>query len=107
MSRRKIIERAVTGITRELTDRGKLVEAGFAAFQHLVIQKDAPPIQVDEMRLAWMAGAEYLFYSIMDILDPGEEPTDADMHRMDLIHEELETWKAMLAARILPTKGNA
>jgi hypothetical protein len=45
-----------------------------------------------ELRMAFFGGAQHLFGSIMGILDPGEEPTEQDMRRMDLISHELETF---------------
>lgn len=107
MSKRSIIEDAASELTKNLIDQGKLVEAGFAVFAKYVIPADAPPIQLTEMRLAFMAGAEHVFSSIMNILDPGEEPTDADMRRMNLIHRELDGWRGRLSERIQPTKGSA
>lgn len=107
MSRRKLIEEAAHHVTKEFTDRGKLIEAGWAAFAHYVLAKDAPPIQVREMRLAFMAGAEHLFDSIMNILDPGEEPTDADLRRMDMIGKEIEEWRGKVLQAIQPAQGSA
>lgn len=96
----------VNGVTNSLADDGKLVEAGWVALRLAAIPKDAPQVQVDEMRLAFMAGAQHLFASIMAILDPGEEPTEADLRKMDLISKELEKVRGELAARYYPTKGN-
>jgi hypothetical protein len=107
MHKAKLIEQAATEITKELTDKGKLIEAGFAAFAHFVIPKDAPAVQVSEMRLAFMAGADHLFSSIMSIMDPGEEPSDADLRRMDLIHKELGEWRGTIAEHIQPSQGRA
>lgn len=107
MNKARLIEQAAISVTKDLTDQGKLVEAGFAAFAHLVIPKDAPAVQVQEMRLAFMAGAEHVFSSIMAIMDPGEEPTDSDLRRMDQIHTELENWRGKLFDRVQPTQGNA
>lgn len=106
-NRARLIEQAGSEITREWIDRGKLVEAGFAAFAHFVIPKDAPPIQVSEMRLAFMAGAEHVFSSIITMLDPGEEPSEADLRRMDLIHQEIEQWRVRLSDRVAPAQGRA
>ena len=106
-SKRRRIEQAATDLTKELTDEGKLIEAGFAAFASLVIPKDAPTIQLREMQLAFMAGAEHVWSSIMNILDPGEEPTAADLRRMDLIQRELDEWRGKFSERIDPAKGNA
>ena len=77
MNKAKLIDQVASEVTKELTEKGKLIEAGFAAFAHFVIPKDAPTIQVREMQLAFMAGADHLFSSMMNILDPGEDPTDA------------------------------
>lgn len=107
MNKARLIEKAAVEVTKEFTDKGKLVEAGFAAFAHFVIAKDAPAIQQQEMRLAFMAGAEHLFSSIMAIMDPGTEPTDADLRRMDLISTEIDGWRAALSERVQPTQGRA
>jgi hypothetical protein len=60
-----------------------------------------------ELQLAFMAGADHLFSSIMNILDADAEPTDADLRRMDQIHRELEGWRGRLAERVMTTKGHA
>lgn len=106
-SKRRLIEEAASHLTKELTERGKLIEAGFAAFAHFVIPKDAPPVQLREMQLAFMAGAEHLFSSMMNILDPGEEPTAADLQRLDLISKELDEWRGRLFERLQLTQGRA
>jgi hypothetical protein len=54
------------------------------------VADDAPPIQIEEMRNSFFAGAQHLFASIMHGLDPDKEPTEADMRRMDLIDAELK-----------------
>jgi len=51
-----------------------------------------------------MAGAQHLFSSIMTILDPGDEPTEADMKRMELIAKEMAAFYEELK-RELPTVG--
>src|SRR6516162_530034 len=107
MSKRKILDDAVVEITKELTDKGKLIQAGFTLYTHYVIPKDASSTQVAECLFAYMAGAEHLFDSIMNIMEPGEEPTEADMRRMDLIHNKIEEWRAKLWERTQPTQGRA
>ena len=106
MNKRKMIEQVAHEITKKFSDEGKLVEAGFAAFHHLCL-KNASPAQVDDMRLAYMAGAEHLFTSIMVIMEPGDEPTDADLKRMDLINAEITHWRAVLAEKMMPAQGKA
>ena len=48
-------------LTKELTDKGLLIEAGFVSLRHMAIAKDASAEQVDEMRSAFFAGAQHLF----------------------------------------------
>lgn len=95
-------------LTRSLTDAGLLIEAGFAGLRAVAIDRDAPPDQLHEMRLAFFAGAQHLFGSIMSILDPGTDPTVADMSRMGQIHTELERFVVEFTKRHqLPTQGHA
>lgn len=93
-------------LSKDLADHGKLIEAGFVGMRLTAIPLDAPEVQVDEMRKAFMAGAQHLFASIMTILDPGEEPTDADLRRIGLIDDELREYADKLMAD-LPTSGRA
>lgn len=80
-------------IATKLTDEGKLIEVGWQAMRIFVLPPDAPSVQVDEMRKAFFMGAQHLFASIMGILEPGAEPTDKDLDRMTLIHNELEAFR--------------
>jgi len=96
-----------TEMTKRLTDEGKLVEAGWVAFRHLVIAKDAPDVQVSEMRLAFFAGAEHVFSSMIAFMEEGEEPTEKDLKRMDQLHAELERYRQEMAAKYIHTKGSA
>jgi len=89
-----------TELTKRFTNEGKLVEAGWAAFRHLVVPADASDVQRDEMRFAFFAGAEHLFTSMMSMLDPGEDPTTADLSRMDKLAEELAQFRENLRGRV-------
>jgi hypothetical protein len=93
-------------LSQELTARGLLIEAGYVGLRLAAMAPDASEVQVREMRMAFFAGAQHLFASIMGILDPGDEPTDADLKRMDNIAAELGRFERELRAS-LPTKGNA
>lgn len=77
-------------LTRELLDQGKIIEAGWAGFQMLVVPQDASTVQRNEMRLAFFSGAQHLFASIMSGLEEGKDETPADLRRMDNIHRELK-----------------
>ena len=103
MAERAYLER----LSRELVDQGKLTEAGWVGLRLAVMHPDAPADQLREMRMAFFAGAQHLFGSIMGILEPGEEPTDKDCARMGLIDAELKTFIKDFEMRHIPTKGTA
>lgn len=103
MADRAYLER----LSRELADGGKLIEAGWVGLRIACDLEDAPRVQLDEMRNAFFAGAQHLFASIMTILDPGADPTDKDLERMDLIDRELKAFISDFSIRNLPTGGSA
>lgn len=59
------------------------------SFARAVLTPDCPSIQREEMRKAFYAGAQSLFATLMNLLEPGAEPTAGDLLNMDAIHEEL------------------
>lgn len=90
------ISRLADKIAADWADRGKLIEGGWRAFVVVGGLTDAPEQQLNEMRKAYMLGAQHLYASIMGVMDPGTEPTDKDLRRMSLIHEELEAFRRSL-----------
>jgi hypothetical protein len=87
-------------LTRRLADEGRLIEAGWVLLRLAVMPHDAPPAQIDGMRLAYMAGAQHLFGSILTALDADAEPTEADLRRMDAIHAELDAFAEELKRKL-------
>ena len=83
---REIIE----GVTKRLIDEGKIIEAGWVSLKMMAVPEDAPKIQIEEMRNAFFAGAQHLLGSIMSTLDQGDEPTEADLRRLNNIQVELD-----------------
>ena len=86
-------------LARKLTDEGKLIEAGWATYQHLVLSPNAPQIQIDECRLAFFGGAQHLFGSIMGLLEPGTEATEKDLERLTQIQSELQAFIVIFSAK--------
>jgi hypothetical protein len=86
-------------LQKQLADEGKLAEAGWIGFRLAVVPKDAPPIQLSEMKMAFMAGAMHVFTALMGVLDEGTQETEADLRRMDLLHKELEAFGAQFKER--------
>lgn len=84
------IKATVESLTRKLLDDGKIVEAGWVGLKMIALPKDASDVQISEMRMAFFAGAQHLFSSIMAGLEEGKDETPADLRRMDNIHRELK-----------------
>lgn len=93
-------------LTRSLADQGKLLEAGWQSYRLLCL-KIPPHEGRDDLREAFLAGAEHTFASIINMLDPESEPTEADMRRMDMLHSELEPIRKMLTLKYGRTAGSA
>lgn len=94
-------------LIKKLADSGKLLEAGFTAMRILIVPPGASEGQVSDMRIAYMAGAQHLFASLMAMLDPDKEPTMADMRKMSLIDAELRAFEGELKLRAARTGGSA
>jgi hypothetical protein len=104
---RATLERIAAEASKKLAEEGKLIEAGWVGFRLAVMPPDTPQIQIDECRLAFMAGSQHLFSSIMVILDPGdEEPTEADLRKIDLIDKELRAFGREMQLKITRPKGS-
>jgi hypothetical protein len=93
--------------SRELADQGKLIEAGWIGLRIAAVPLDASALQLQEMRMAFFAGAQHLLASIMTILEPDAEPTHKDLERMDLIQRELQDFINVFTIQNCPTEGRA
>ena len=85
-------DEAINKIVKHFVDQGLLIEAGWQTLKMLSLPPNAPQIQIDEMRNAFFAGAQHLFASIIEMLDPEAEVTETDMRRMDAIEKELQNF---------------
>lgn len=103
MADRAYLER----LSREFTDQGKLIEAGWIGLRIAAMDPRAPADQIREMRMAFFAGAQHLYSSIMTIMDPGEEPTDSDLERVAKIDAELKSFIADFEMKHIETRGTA
>jgi hypothetical protein len=94
-------------LTKELINKGQLIQAGWVGFRYSAIPENAPDFQVEDMRNAFFAGSQHLFASIVTILDPGDEPTENDTKVLDSIHSELMAFFKEFEFKYLKTRGNA
>jgi hypothetical protein len=93
-------------LQRELAKESLLVEAGWIMLRVAGFGEDTTPEQLRDLRMAFFAGAHHLFGSIMAIMDSGEEPTDADLLRMDKINAELSAFENQLKLRVTGTSSH-
>lgn len=63
------------------------------SFQREVLPPDCSLVQRREMRRAFYAGARCLLSAIMRGLDPGTEPTEDDIARMEEIEMEFKQYE--------------
>lgn len=68
----------------------KYIEGGWDSYRKMCVPADASDVQVSECRQAFFAGAAVLFSTIMVVLDPGTEPTEADLRRMGDVQAEID-----------------
>lgn len=94
-------------LSSELTDEGRLIEAGWIGMRIACVPDDTPEIQISEMRLAFFGGAQHLFSSIMSIMEADAEPTAKDLERMSLIEAELRRFELELKLRAMPVQGRS
>jgi len=102
----KYVEAVASLLTAEAAKTGLLIEAGWAGYA-LSLSKGASQEQIDETKMAFFAGADHLYSSIMNTLDPGVEETADDMKKMEQIHNELGRFRERLKLRFAKTKGRA
>jgi hypothetical protein len=96
-------------LTKELISKGKLIHAGWLGYVAAVYRNHLTDgNQYDQLQQAFFAGAQHLFASIMNVLDPGDEITNEDLEKIAMIHNELEqfieVWKLKY---ITKPEGNA
>lgn len=87
MNEDEIRELAGLFVTHAAAENGQLIETGWQAFKAAMLPEG--DISEETVKLAYLAGAEHLFMSIMAIMDAEEEPTANDMDRMDKIGAEV------------------
>jgi hypothetical protein len=99
------IQKAAKQLAEQLADKGRMIEGGWIGFMHACKIHNAPSNQLLDMRRSFVAGALHLFTTMMTVLDPGAEPTDRDLKRMDLVHAELKRFQQQFEAEIIKRKN--
>lgn len=68
----------------------KLIADAWRDFEIQVIPLNAPEVQRTECRRAFYQGARTLFEGLVGMLSPDQEPTAADLRKMDDIKAEID-----------------
>ena len=93
-------------LTKDMIAKGLLIQAGFQMYRVAVPGLAlASKEHLGELEFAYFAGAQHVFSSIMSVLDPGEEPTEADLARIENIAHELDEFAKAAALRLTPARG--
>ncbi len=90
---KQITEALALELSKIATDKGQLIQLGWIGMLRYVVPKDAGEMQVAEMRKSFFMGCEYLFQSLVAVVDPGSEITADDLKRMDQIDTELKAFR--------------
>ena len=90
----------------DITDAGKLVEAGWQSLRIAALDPNAAQRQVDDMRSAFFAGAGHLYFAIITILVESAEPQAKRFQHMAAIETELRAFIADFELRRLPPQGS-
>ena len=72
-----------------MSQRAKLLAAGWDKYRSRVISHEASEAQIKECRRSFYAGAHLLLCDILDLLDPGDEPTQEDLMMVEDLQQEL------------------
>jgi hypothetical protein len=80
-------------LTEALANSGMLIYGGWKLFEKAFI----PPIVSDQQRhdmmIGFIAGADHLWYSLLATTQPGDDLTEGEEKRMEMIENELQTFR--------------
>lgn len=82
-------------------EKTKLIEKAWNSYATLVLPANAGPVQRDETRKAFYAGASVLFHTVLRALDDGDDATENDLALVDGISAEIDAFGAELDVAIL------
>lgn len=95
MGEHKLNDRAAlaSAIGASMTDRGKLLEEGFAAFLKFFWSQGVTDQQRRDLRTTWFLACDHIFFGVMGVMSAGSEITERDIARMAGVADELEQFK--------------
>lgn len=105
----KLHDKAGDELVRDLTNNGRLIEAGWVELHQYAITKNAPAAWVRELRMVYFAGAHFLFSHILRTMgsDQSDESAGQDLARLNLISAELDAFAREVEQRVERNAKNA
>jgi len=106
--KRRIVTEVARQIQKKMADDGKILTGGFLAY--CVVNQITNESARLRAKDAYYAGAEHVFTTLMNALDPDtpdHEPTAADMQRMDKLWNEISAWQEEQKLKFAPSGGSA
>lgn len=77
----------------------KLIADAWRDFEIQVVPLNASDVQRVETRRAFYQGANAMFTGIVGMLEPGKDPTEKDLRKMDEIQAEIDQFMGDLRER--------
>lgn len=77
------------------------VDAAWRSYMANILPRNASSTHLKETHLAFYAGASILFYAMLNMLDPGAEPTEADLKKMSALDDEIGAFARTFDAAVL------
>ena len=74
----------------------KLIQHGWESYRRNVVPADASPIQINETRQAFYAGASILFEALMRVMDSDDEAASKGTRVMNDLQTEVSDFGAEL-----------
>jgi hypothetical protein len=73
----------------DMRQKARLLAKGWEGYRIQVIPQAATEEQLRESRRSFYAGAHLLLCDILELLDPGDEPTEGDLAMVEDLQDEL------------------
>lgn len=85
--------RAMRPIIQSLIDQGQMLEAAWQSFRLMALPIVTGSRELDAFKETFFAGAAATFETMMHAMEEGhQEPTEADLRRMDALAAEVNKW---------------
>lgn len=91
-----------SAIGASMTDRGKLLEEGFAAMVKFFYPAGVGEQQRRDLRTTWFLACDHLFFGVMGAMSEGQEMTERDLARMAGVADEIEQFRREVIGKSAP-----